>query len=126
MAQHASVDDLRGLWPEAGTLDEARAEALLPLVSAAIDSMCRADGIEPYSIDAGVLRLVTCQAATRMLMTSDAGYGVTQQSWGASPYSGSASYANPTGDLYLTKTEKDLLGIGKAWAGYICPGPDEP
>lgn len=124
MAQHASLDDLKELWP-GSSLDEARAGALLPLVSAAIDSMCTSDGIDPESIDADVLRLVTCQAATRMIMTSDAGYGVTQQSWGASPYSGSASYANPTGDLYLTKTEKDLLGIGKAWAGYICPGPDD-
>lgn len=124
MVQHASLDDLKELWP-GGSLDEARAGALLQLVSAAIDSMCTSDGIDPESIDADVLRLVTCQAATRMLMTSDAGYGVTQQSWGASPYSGSASYANPTGDLYLTKTEKDLLGIGKAWAGYICPGPDD-
>lgn len=124
MVQHASLDDLKELWP-GGSLDEARAGVLLQLVSAAIDSMCTSDGIDPESIDADVLRLVTCQAATRMLMTSDAGYGVTQQSWGASPYSGSSSYANPTGDLYLTKTEKDLLGIGKAWAGYICPGPDD-
>ena len=124
MAQHASLDDLKELWP-GSSLDEARARPLLQLVSAAIDSMCTSDGIDPESIDADVLRLVTCQAATRMLMTSDAGYGVTQQSWGASPYSGSASYANPTGDLYLTKTEKDLLGIGEAWAGYICPGPDD-
>lgn len=118
MAQHAAVDDLRALWPEAGTFDEARAEALLPLVSAAIDGMCAADGVDASGIDEAILRLVTCQVATRMLMTSG-GYGVTQTSWGASPYSGSESFANPTGDIYLTKTEKELLGLGGGFAGYV-------
>lgn len=118
MSQYATLDDLRQLWPDAGTLDEARAQALLPLVSASIDAMCAADGLDASGIDDAILRLVTCQAATRMLMTSG-GYGVTQTSWGASPYSGSESYANPTGDLYLTKTERELLGLGGGYAGYI-------
>mgnify|MGYP002612652685 CR=1 FL=1 len=120
MAQHASVSDLRALWPEAGTLDEARAEVLLPLVSAAIDGTCASEGVDPSGVDDGVLRLVTCQVATRMLATSG-GFGVTQTSWGASPFSGSESYANPTGDIYLTKTERQLLGLGAPTCGFVSP-----
>lgn len=124
MAQHATVDDLRALWPGPDDLDEGRAGTLLPLVSSAIDALCADGGVDPSGVDPSVLRLVTCQVAIRMMVTSDDGYGVTQASWGASPYSGSASYANPTGDIYLTRTERQLLGIGKAWAGFVTPGGD--
>lgn len=124
MAQHASLDDLRALWP-GGSLDESRAGAVLPLVSAAIDALCASEGVDPSGVPEDVLRLVTCQASTRMLMASDAGFGVTQESWGASPYSGSTSYANPTGDIYLTKTERQLLGLDGGWCGYVCPAVPE-
>lgn len=120
MAQHATIDELRAMWP-GGTLDEARAAAVLPLVSASIDALCASEGVDVSGISSEVLSLVTCQATIRMLMASDAGYGVTQESWGATPYSGSATYSNPTGDLYLTKTERQLLGLGADWCGFVMP-----
>lgn len=124
MAQHASLDDLRALWP-GGHLDEGRAKAVLALVSPAVDALCASGGVDPSGVGADVLRLVTCQAATRMLMASESGFGVAQESWGASPYSGSTSYANPTGDIYLTKTERQLLGLDDGWCGYVTPGVPE-
>lgn len=120
MAQHASIDDLKALWP-GGALDETRAGTVLQLVSSAIDALCASEGVDPSGVGADVLRLVTCQAATRMLMASDAGFGVTQESWGATPYSGSTSYANPTGDIYLTRTERQLLGLGAPTCGFVSP-----
>lgn len=104
MEPFATVDGLRAVWPD--VTDEGRAQSLLSMVSAAIGSMCDAKAVEP-----DVLSLVTCQATARM-MRSDAGFGVSQESWSASPYSGSVSYANPSGDIYLTSFEKQLLGIG--------------
>lgn len=124
MAQHASLDDLKALWP-GGTLDESRAKAVLTLVSSAVDAICASEGVDVATVGEDVLRLVTCQAATRMLMASESGFGVTQESWGASPYSGSTSYANPTGDIYLTKTERQLLGIGAGWCGFVSPAVPE-
>lgn len=124
MAQHASLDDLKELWP-GGSLDEARAGAVLPLVSSAIDALCLSGGVDPSGVGADVLRLVTCQVATRMLMASESGFGVTQESWGATPYSGSTSYANPTGDIYLTKVERQLLGLDGEWCGFVSPAVPE-
>ncbi|MDD5799044.1 MAG: Gp19/Gp15/Gp42 family protein [Coriobacteriales bacterium] len=120
MAQHATLEDLRALWP-GGDLDGDRAATVLSLVSDAIDALCESAGVDVTKASASALRLVTCQAALRMLKTSDAGFGVTQESWGATPYSGSMSFANPTGDLYLTKTERQLLGLDADWAGYVSP-----
>ncbi len=124
MAQHASLDDLKELWP-GSSLDEARAGAVLPLVSSAIDALCLSGGVDPYDVSNDVLRLVTCQAATRMLMASESGFGVTQESWGATPYSGSTSYANPNGDIYLTKVERQLLGLDSEWCGFVSPAVPE-
>lgn len=39
------------------------------------------------------------------------GMAVSQYSQSASPYSESFTFANPAGDLYLTKAEKKRLGI---------------
>lgn len=114
--QFATVADLRAAWPSAEALDEGRATALLPLVSAVIAGVCDAG-----AVDEDVLRLVTCQVTARMLTSSANGLGVTQDSWGASPYSGSVTYANPSGDVYLTAFEKRLLGVDADWSGYVMP-----
>lgn len=114
MERFAEVSDLSAVCPD--IQDESRAEAVLSMVSAAISALCDAG-----SVDCEVLRLVTCQATARMLR-SDAGYGVQSESWTASPYGGSVSYANPSGDVYLTSFEKQLLGIGAQQMGTIMPG----
>ena len=49
------------------------------------------------------------------------GYGVTSYSQGANGFNESMSYANATGDLYLTKAERLLLGIGTQQVGWYDP-----
>ncbi len=112
----AKPEDLKLVWSGYSELDESRASALLSLVSSVIRSQANADEIEP-----DILKLVTCRVVSRMLQ-SDGMPGVTQESWGASPYSGSVSYANPSGDIYLTKFEKELLGIGDGYARFVNQG----
>ena len=114
--QFATVDDLRAMWPSSEPFDENRALVLLPLVSAAIGASCDAK-----SVDQDVLRLVTCQVTARMLTSSAGGQGVQSESWGASPYSGSVTYANPSGDVYLTAFERRLLGADSDGACYVMP-----
>ena len=113
MESFANPEDLKLVWSGYSELDESRATALLSLVSSVICSQANTDEIEP-----DILKLVTCRVVSRMLQ-SDGMPGVTQESWGASPYSGSVSYANPSGDIYLTKFEKDLLGIGDGYARFV-------
>lgn len=121
MAQHATYAQLVAMWPGEGTPDEGRAKALLPLVSAAVDAECRHAGVDVMDAGEDVLALVTCQATSRMLMAQQTGFGVTQESWGASPYSGSQTFANPTGDIYFTSAEKRLLGEDEGTCGYVMP-----
>jgi len=109
----AKPEDLKVIWSGYSDLDESRAKALLSLVSSVIRSQADTDTLEP-----DILRLVTCRVVARMLQ-SDGQPGVTQESWGASPYSGSISYANPSGDIYLTSYEKQLLGIGESYAQFV-------
>ncbi|NPD32251.1 hypothetical protein HLV35_03085 [Eggerthellaceae bacterium zg-997] len=118
----ATPADLSLAWPGYEPSMEGRARALLSYVSAAIRSMCDADALDPE-----LTRGVACQAAARMMQASQAGAGVSQESWTASPYGGSVTYANPTGDVYLTSFEKRLLGVegGECVAAFVVPGAPE-
>lgn len=120
MAAFATRGDLLALRPDLADVDGDRAEAVLEMASAAIASLCDAE-----AVDADVLKMVACSAAARSLQARDDA-GVQSESWGASPFSGSVTYANPSGDLYLTAFEKRLLGVDGSdmEAAYANPVPE--
>ena len=65
---------------------------------------------------------VVCLSATRRAPESAApGFGVNQMSQSANGFSESYSFANPSGDVYLTKAERRMLGIGRMRIGSIRP-----
>ena len=68
---------------------------------------------------ADLLKMVCCNMVIRAMsaMASDS-YGATQMSMTAGPYTQSWTYGNPTGDLYVTRQEKKLLGIGVGRIGW--------
>lgn len=105
MASFADQSDLTAMYPALESEPKARVDAVLANVSAAIAALC-----DTGSIDGDVLKLVTVRVAARMLQSDDSA-GVSQESWAATPFSGSTTYANPSGDIYLTAFEKRLLGI---------------
>lgn len=70
---------------------------------------------------AGLLRTVCRDMVHRAYASVAPGYGVTSYSQGANGFSESMSYANATGDLYPTKTERLLLGIGVQEVGWYDP-----
>ena len=49
-------------------------------------------------------------------------YGVTQFSEGAGDFSSSLSFRNPYGEVYISKAERHLLGLGAAKAKFVYPG----
>lgn len=110
----ATVDDLRVLYPAYTDDMQDRAVMLLDFAEASARSICVGD------IDDQILKMVVIQATIRALQAGgDTPIGVTQTSWAASPFSGSMTYSNPSGDLYFTAQEKRLLHADTGAAFFI-------
>lgn len=116
----ADVSDLESRWRELSTDEEARANVLLGDASAMLSALVEVD-----SSDAGqaeLLKMVCCDMVIRAMSATAADtFGVSQTSMTAGPYTQSFSYSNPSGDMYLTKLEKRLLGISTSYIGTIRP-----
>ena len=113
---YATVDDVQALTPT--TFSEAEASvcgALLAEAAVIIDAY--APGADPES-----KKVVSVRMALRCVGTSlDAGVpmGATQGSMSALGYSQSWTLSNgAVGELYLTKIDKKLLGVGDKIGSY--------
>ena len=107
----ASPADLASRWRVLSDSEIVRANALIDDASSLIRDLCTDWNEKPEAS----LRRVTC-AMVRRAMTSPAGddiSGVSQQSMTSGPYTQQWTFSNPTGDLYLTKAERQSLGIGR-------------
>ena len=110
---YATVEDLASRWRALDASEESRADVLLEDAAVVIDSYLRG---KVASEDA--LRVVSCNMVKRA-MDADMS-GVSQQTETAGPYSQTFTWANPNGDMYLTKRERDMLGP-KGRAGFFNP-----
>ena len=90
----ASSADLKARWPELS--DEQVAGTLLSDASQLIRDTCPGWAMVKRALISG---------------TDNAGLSSAQET--AGPYSQTMTYANPTGDLYLTRAEKQRLGQGR-------------
>lgn len=105
----ATTADLALRW-RALTADETpRADALLEDASATIRAACPdIDARIADGFGTAVPRAVACAMVKRAMQ--GAGFdGVTQQSQTAGPFAQATTFANPLGDLYLTKDERRRL-----------------
>lgn len=127
MSAFATVADIETLWRPLTTDEEARAEAMLPLLSDALRVEANAYGkdldaeAESDATFASVLKLVTVDIAGRVLRQSTEGDAMTQESQSALGYSWSGTYAVPGGGIAGAIMFKDLkrLGIGTQTAGVV-------
>lgn len=114
----ATVTDITTLWRPLSASEQARAEALLPLVSDELrviaksmdkdlDRM-RADD-EAY---ASVLKIVTVDVVCRVLRQSTDGDAMTQESQSALGYSWSGTYAVAGGGIANSILKNDLRKLG--------------
>ena len=124
MTPFANVEDYEARYGEVE--DEARVSALL---QDATNVIARQPGFELLGGDdtfVGVLETVTCAMVHRSLM-SGAYAGLSNVSQGAGGYTASVSVYNPGGDLYLTRNERRVLGLGGGRIGQTDPyGCDAP
>ena len=115
----ADVSDLESRWRELSTDEEARANVLLGDASA-LSALVKVDSSDYEQSE--LLKMVCCDMVIRAMSATAADtFGVSQTSMTAGPYTQSFSYSNPSGDMYLTKLEKRLLGISTSYIGTIRP-----
>lgn len=70
---------------------------------------------------AAALKMV-CRDMTHRAFESNApGFGVSNYSQSANGFTESMTFANATGDIYMTQNERRMLGIGGNHAGYLTP-----
>jgi hypothetical protein len=112
---YADVSDLEVRWRTLTDDEQARAEALLDDASAMLDAYITVDETDEKQLN--LLKIVVCNMVERAMSTSGDMYGVTQHSMTAIGFTQQFSYANPTGDLYITKAEKRMLGISGTGKG---------
>lgn len=111
MTAYADVSDLESRWRELTEDEQARATVLLDDASAMLSALVTVDDADESQ--AALLKMVCCNMVQRAMSTGSGDmYGVTQQSITAVGFTQQYSYANPTGDLYVTRAEKKMLGIG--------------
>ena len=115
---YATIDDLEARYGEVATELRDRAAALLEDAATIIDSRVAVDISDQRQMRR--LALVSCAMVNRALQAAESdAYGVSNASYTMGPFTQSATFANPSGDLYLTKGERDLLGIGGSVIGSI-------
>lgn len=117
---YATVSDIEARWRSLSTGESARATVLITDASAMLDKLVSVDPTDTEQ--AALLKTVCCNMVIRaMTATALDTFGVSQTSVTAGPYTQSYSYANPSGDMYLTKFEKRLLGVSTSYIGSIRP-----
>ena len=115
---YATIEDITILWRPLSASEQARAEALLPLVSDELrtyakqvgknlDKMVAAD--EAY---ASTVKIVTVDATTRVLRQDIEGDAMTQESMSGLGYSWQGTYAVPGGGIGGAIMKNDLRRLG--------------
>lgn len=117
---YANVEDLAARWRPLSGAETTRATVLLD------DAAVRIDAAKPPAVplaDAEVRKIVSCEMVKRAMLSN----GITQQSQNSGGlFSQQVTYANPTGDMYLTREDKKILGVRRQTASSVWMGQVEP
>lgn len=117
MDAYATVADLAAGWADYDESMEQAANTMLGRVSLRLRIMCVQAGSwrDPDADEdwADILRDVVCEVVRRALSAQGIADGapVSQFTETATPYSNSYIFSNASGDLYLSKFEKEMLGL---------------
>lgn len=112
-APFATSTELAAGWRPLSSDEQARADVLLARASRLVRT--RRKGIDALiaagGMDADLVTDVVCAMVKRVMQGPADLDGVASRSEAGGPFSQSVTFANPSGDLYLTKAEKVSLGI---------------
>lgn len=117
----ATTSDLEARWRPLSTEEQTRAETLLGDASTLIRSLGRGvdERITAGDMDPDTPRAVVCAMVKRAMQGPLDLDGVSQVQQSNGPFQYGLTYANPAGDLYLTKVEKRRLRITAQRAGSV-------
>lgn len=112
---YATTAELEGRWRPLSASELSRASLLLDDASLRIAEMCRqaANPVTDTDDRLPLLGIVVCDVVKRVMQTPSDLPPVTTHQQMAGAYSEMLTYANPSGDFYLTAAEKQLLGINR-------------
>lgn len=118
---YAAVSDIEARWRDLDSTEETKAETLLDDATAMLSQLVDVDPSDTQQAD--LLKTVCCSMVIRAMSAAVTdSYGATQMSMTAGSYSQQWTYSNPMGDLYLTRLERILLGIGSGRIGWAPMG----
>lgn len=119
MEAYATVSDLAAGWKTLSEAEQAIAETLLLRASGQLAALLAKNGIEVDESDevqAINLKTVTCNMVRRS-MSSGGAEGLSSMSQQIGSTQASVQWSNPDGAFYLSKTDKESLGIAGRSAG---------
>lgn len=125
MAAFATIDDMTLLWRKMTTEEQARAAALLEIVSDSLRAEADKVGknldkmVEASPRLQAVAKSVTVDVAARVLMTSTDQEPLSQFSQTAGPFSASGTYLVPGGGLFIKRSELARLGLRRQKVGAL-------
>jgi len=114
----ATVDDVESRWRALSTTEAARATTLLTDASQQILDEDTRGLLSALTTPTSTIIRITCAMVIRAMASGvEESAPVTQDSWGSGPFNQQRTYANPLGDLYLTKAERRSLKFSRMRAG---------
>lgn len=126
-ATYATVSDLVDRWRPLSPAEEERAGTLLADAAVRIRVECpdvdeRLAAVPP-GLDPAVPLIVSCEMVKRAMLAPVDQAPMQQMQQTAGPFSQSGTFVNPTGDLYLTRAERRMLGCGGQRATSVSMAP---
>lgn len=116
---YATAGDLEARWRPLSPAETTIAETLLQDAAVRIDAACP-PGDDPLIGDDLARRIIVSCEMVKRAMPGDPGmHGVTSYMDGSGPFQEQRNFANPQGNLYLTKADLRLLGCGGQVAGSV-------
>lgn len=114
----ATAEDYEARWGAVPADEQGIVSATLDDAGLMLRSKVAVDEGDQELMDR--LKMVSLNMAKRAMATYDGGvYGASQTDAQMGPFQQSVHWSNPSGDLYVTAAEKDLLGIDSAWVASI-------
>lgn len=118
---YATIEDLEARY---GAIEDeglrARASVLLDDAATMLAGRVRVDPCDQQQ--AAALLIVSCSMVNRAVSAMDADdVGLSEATYTMGPFSQTATFANPNGDLYLTSSERSMLGLNGSYIGTIRP-----
>lgn len=117
----ATAQDVADRWRPLSTSEASTASTLTVDASVIVRAEC--PGIDARvtdgAVDAALLTQVVSAMVKRAMVGGPDLAGVSNEQETAGPFMRGTTYANPLGDLYLTRQERRRLGYGGVRAGNV-------